>query len=105
MVIDASDVEYTHLLLEENFNTLYQRCLTPDQKKHLCDLYSAARYASWKVARQRPADSSVSGDLKMTNMQLATILQNSGDIGEFLILAAEAVRLAAALVPTPADAC
>jgi len=106
MLID--DVEYTYLLLEENFETLYQRCLTSEQKRRLSDMRSAARYACWKVAKQvrpdeRAVDSSVCHDLKMTNRQLATVLQNLGDIGPFLILAAEAVRLAAALVPAPAD--
>ena len=106
MLID--DVEYTYLLLEENFETLYRHCLTKEQKKRLADMRSAARYACWKAARLvrpegRTVDSTVCRDLKMTNMQLAAILQNLGDIGPFLTVAAEAVRLAAVLVPAPAD--
>ena len=106
MLID--DVEYTYLLLEENFEKLYRHCLTKEQKKRLSDMRSAARYASWKAAKQvspdgRAVDSSVSRDLKVTNMQLAAILQNLGDIGPFLSVAAEAVRLGAVLVPAPAD--
>jgi hypothetical protein len=109
MLID--DVEYTYLLLEENFETLYRHCLTKEQKKRLSDMRSSARYACWKAAKQvgpdgravDSSDSSVSHDLKKTNMQLATILQNLGDIGPFLIVAAEAVRLASALVPAPLD--
>jgi hypothetical protein len=109
MLIDASEVEYTYLLLEENFGALYQCCVTPDQKKCLCDLFSAARYACWKVMQQmhrdgRVADSIVSRDLKLANSQLAAILQNLGDAGAFLSAAAEAVRLATALVPAPVDA-
>jgi len=109
MLSDASDVEYTYLLLEENFNALYHRCVSQDQKKRLCDLYSAARYACWKAAEQmrrdgRIANSIVSLDLKMANTQLAAILQNLGDAGAFLSAAAEAVRLATALVPAPVDA-
>jgi len=108
MPIDASEVEYTYLLLEENFGTLYQSCLTADQKKQLSDLYSAARYACWKAVEQarrdeRAVDSIVSRDLKMTNLQLATTLQNLGDIGACLTLAAEAVRLASAVAPAPVD--
>jgi hypothetical protein len=106
MLID--DVEYTYLLLEENFETLYRHCLTKEQKKRLSDMRSAARYACWKAAKQgradeRVVDSSLSRDLKMTNMQLAAILQNLSDIGPFLIVAAEAVRLGAALAPVPVD--
>ena len=41
----GDEIEDTFLLLEENFYTLYQRCSTSEQKKHLCDTYSAARYA------------------------------------------------------------
>jgi len=107
MPIDASEVEYTYLLLEENFGTLYQSCLTADQKKQLSDLYSAARYACWKAVEQarrdEGGDSIVSRDLKMTNLQLATTLQNLGDIGACLTLAAEAVRLASAVAPAPVD--
>ena len=108
MPTDVSEVEYTYLLLEENFGALYQSCLTADQKKHLSDLYSAARYACWKAVEQARrdqggADSIVSHDLKMTNLRLAPILQNLGDIGACLTLAAEAVRLASAVAPAPVD--
>jgi len=108
MPIDAFEVEYTYLLLEENFGTLYQRCLTANQKKQLCDLLSAARYARWKAVEQarrdeRAVDSIVSRDLKMTNQQFATTLQNLGDIGACLTLAAEAVRLASSVAPVPVD--
>ncbi len=103
------EIEDTFLLLEENFYTLYQRCSTSEQKKHLCDTYSAARYACWKVVKQeRPdmlrVDSNASRDLKMTNMQLAAMLQKPGDIGASLSLAAEAVRLATSLATDPAAA-
>jgi hypothetical protein len=103
------EIEDTFLLLEENFYTLYQRCSTSEQKKHLCDTYSAARYACWKVAEQaRPdvwsVDSNASQDLKMANMQLAAMLQIPGDIGASLSLAAEAVRLATSLTTGPAAA-
>jgi len=102
------EIEDTFLLLEESFDTLYQHCSTSEQKKHLCDMYSGARYACWKVARQarpdeRPVDPSVSQDLKVANMQLAAILQNLDDVGAFLSLAAEAVRLSALLAPPSAD--
>ena len=116
MLIDASgdrtyrdEIEDTFLLLEENFDTLYQRCSTSEQKRHLCDTYSAARYACWKVARpalpyERSVDSRAFQDLKMANMQLGAMLQNLDDIGAFLSLAAEAVRLATSLAPPSADA-
>jgi hypothetical protein len=95
--------------LEENFNTLYQHCSTSEQKKQLSDTHSAARYAWWKVRRQaRPGESSVdsraSHDLKMVNLQLAAVLKDLDDIGAFLSLAAEAVRLAESLAPPSADA-
>jgi hypothetical protein len=107
--IYRDEIEDTFLLLEENFYTLYQRCSTPEQKKHLCDTYSAARYACWKVAKQarpegRSVDSNASQDLKTTNIQLAAILHNPGDIGASLSLAAEAVRLATSLTTGPAAA-
>jgi len=103
------EVEHTYLLLEENFDTLYQYCLTSEQKKQLSDTHSAARYALWKVGQQvRPdgsgAGSAASQDLKIANMQLNTRLKNLEDIGAFLSLAEEAVRLATSLAPPSADA-
>lgn len=103
------EIEDTFLLLEENFYALYQRCSTSEQKRHLCDTYSAARYACWKVAKEarpdrRSVDSNASQDLKLANMQFAAMLQNPGDIGASLSLAAEAVRLATSLAPPSADA-
>jgi hypothetical protein len=95
--------------LHENFDTLYQHCSTSEQKRQLSDMHSATRYARWKVGQpRRPGESRVSAipsqDLKMANMQLTALLQNLGDIGGFLSLAAEAVRLAASLSPPSADA-
>lgn len=103
------EVEHTYLLFDENFNMLYQHCSTSEQKKQLSDTHSATRYASWKVGQQLlPDESSVrtvaSQDLKMANRQLTAMLKNPGDIGAFLKLAAEAVRLAASLSPPLADA-
>ena len=40
----------------------------------------------------------------MANMLLTATLKNLGDIGAFLRIAAEAVRLAASLAPPSADA-
>ena len=107
--IYRDEIEDTFLLLEENFYTLYQRCSTSEQKKHLCDTYSAARYACWKVVKQaapdgRSVDSNASRDLKRTNVQLAATLQKLGDVGASLSLAAEAVRLATSLTTDPAAA-
>jgi hypothetical protein len=103
------EIEHTYLLLEENFDTLYQHCSPSDQKRQLSDTYSATRYTLWKVGQQqRPDESSVgtiaSQDLKMVNMLLTALLKNLGDIGAVLSVAAEAVRLAASLAPPSADA-
>ena len=102
------EVEHTYLLLDENFDTLYQRCSTSEQKKQLSDTHSATRYTLWKVGQQgRPTESSVgtiaSQDLKMANMLLTAMLKNLGDIGAVLSVAAEAVRLAALLAPRSTD--
>jgi hypothetical protein len=88
--------------LGENFATLYQRCSTSQQKKELSDTYSAARYVLWKVGEQarrheRSVGAPAHQDLQMANTQLNTMLKNRGDVGAFLSLAAEAVRLASSL--------
>jgi hypothetical protein len=93
--------------LDENFDTLYRHCSTPEQKKQLSDTHSATRYTRWKVGQQlRPDESSASTiasrDLNTANRQLTAMLNNLVDIGAFLSLAAEAVRLAASLsLPSP----
>jgi hypothetical protein len=61
------------------------------------------------VGRQgRPDESSIGAtayqDLKTANMQLKTKLKKLDDIGAFLSLADEAVRMAASLAPPSADA-
>jgi len=103
------EVEHTYLLLNENFDILYRHCSTSEQKKLLSDTHSVTRYTSWKVGQQlRPDESSpstiASRDLKKANGQLTAMLTNLGDIGAFLRLAAEAVRLAASLSPPSAEA-
>ena|ERR1700687_1457154 len=103
------EVEDTYLLLHENFDTLYRHCSTSEQKKQLSDTHSVTRYTRWKVGQQlRPDESSASTiafrDLKMANLQLTMMLSNLGDIGAFLSLAAEAVRLAASLSPPSTEA-
>ena len=103
------EVEHTYLLLDENFITLYQHCSTSAQKKQLRDTHSATRYTRWKVGQpRRSGESNVSAipsqDLKIANVQLTEMLKNLDDIGAFLNLAAEAVRLAVSLSPPSADA-
>jgi hypothetical protein len=103
------EVEHTYLLLDENFDTLYEHCSTTEQKKQLSDTHSATRYTLWKVGQQGRRDESgvgtiASQDLKMANRLLTAMLQNLGDIGAVLSVAAEAVRLAASLTPPSADA-
>ena len=98
----GDEIERTYLTLEENFATLYQRCSTSEQKKELSDTHSAARYAFWKAGEQaRPPERSAGAtayqDLQMANLRLNTMLKNRGDVGAFLGLAAEAVRLASSL--------
>lgn len=103
------EIENTHLTLEENFDTLYEHCLTSEQKKQLSDTHSAARYALWKVGQQVRSDeessvgTTASQDLKIANVQLNAMLKNLDDVGTFLSLAAEAVRLASLLAPPSAD--
>jgi hypothetical protein len=103
------EVEHTYLLLDENFDTLYRRCSTSEQKKQLSDTRSVTRYTRWKVGQQLRPDESrarriASRDLKMANVQLTAMLTNPGDIDAFLSLATEAVRLAASLSQPSADA-
>jgi len=102
-------IEATFLLLEDNFDTLYQRCSTSEQKRHLIGTYSATRYACWKMGKQERVDegkpdSEAARDLKIINARLVAMLPGVDDVDAFLGLAAQATRLAALLVPPSTDA-
>lgn len=94
-----AEVEVTCRSLEEHYKTLYEKCVSPEQKTQLRNTYSAARYAFWKFDETEPAvksdhAKSTYNDLKITNSRITAMLKKVDDIAEFLILAAEAVRLA-----------
>lgn len=94
-----AEVEVTCRSLEEHYKTLYEKCVSPEQKTQLRNTYSAARYAFWKFDETEPAvksdhAKSTYNDLKITNSRITTMLKKVDDIAEFLSLAAEAVRLA-----------
>jgi hypothetical protein len=93
------EIEVTCRSLEEHFKMLYEKCVTPAQKRQLRNTYSAARYVFWKFDETEPADKSdlvakTYKDLEVTNTRIKAMLKNMGDIDVFLNLAAEAVRLA-----------
>jgi hypothetical protein len=94
-----AEIEATCRSLEEHFETLYEKCVTADQKAQLRNTYSAARYACWKVDETEAAGDgdladSTFNDLKVINTRIKAMLRNIDDIDGFLSLAAEAVRLA-----------
>jgi hypothetical protein len=103
-----AEIEVTCRSLEEHFKTLYEKCVTPDQKTQLRNTYSAARYAFWKFDETEPAvksdlAESTYHDLKVTNSRINAMLKNVDDIAVFLDLAEEAVRLAEFPVAGQAD--
>ncbi len=103
-----AEIEDTCRSLEEHFDMLYEKCITADQKTQLCNTYSAARYAFWKVGERESAVEgdlveSTYNDLKVTNTRMNAMLKNVDDIAVFLNLAAEAVRLAELPVAVEAD--
>lgn len=98
----TAEIEITYLSLEENFKTLYQRCRTHVQKKHLRENYSLARYAFWKASDEEVLERNAVcektyDNLKSTNAEINEALRNAEDITVFLKLAGEATRLAASL--------
>ena len=103
-----AEIEMTCRSLEEHFEMLYEKCVTADQKAQLRNTYSAARYAFWKFDERESAvegdlAESTYNDLRVTNTRIKAMLKNVDDIAVFLVLAAEAVRLAEFLVAVEVD--
>ncbi len=103
-----AEIEVTCRSLEEHYKTLYEKCVTADQKTQLRNTYSAARYAFWKFDEMESAvksdlAESTYNDLKVANARITAMLKNVDDIPAFLNLAAEAVRLAELPVDGQAD--
>ncbi len=104
-----AEVEVTCRSLEEHYKTLYEKCVTPDQKTQFRNTYSAARYAFWKFDETEPAlksdlATSTYNELKVTNSRIKAMLKKKvDDIAVFLNLVAEAVRLSELPVDGQAD--
>ena len=101
------EIEVTCRILEEHFEMLYGKCVTADQKTQLCNMYSAVRYAYWKLdERESALDGDLAkrtyDDLKVINVRITRMLKNVDDTAVFLTLTAEAVRLAE--IPAAAEA-
>lgn len=96
-------IETNYRQLDDGFDTAYVQCATAEQKKQLRETLSAAEDAYWAAVADALADNNgfvlkIRDDLEAKNREVKGHLRNLKDITAFLRAAAEATRLAAALV-------
>lgn len=96
-------IETNYRQLDDGFDTAYAQCTTAAQKKQLRETLSAAEDAYWAAVADALADNNsfvlkIRDDLEQKNREVKGHLRNLQDITVFLRAAAEATRLAAALV-------
>lgn len=99
-IVDA--VSAIHDQFEDNWDTLYAKCTTDDQRKHLAALRSAASDAFWKVqAAELLADnnfiSSMIDGLNDATKKVQDALDSLVKIDDYIKTADEAVQLATSL--------
>jgi hypothetical protein len=98
-----AEVETTYDLLEENFDALYERCESLEQRQLLRGLHSSARDAYWRAVATAMQDGNqivreIYTDLVDANQQIKLMIVNLQVVDALLSLARQAVRLAAALI-------
>ncbi len=96
-------VEMTYVLLEENFDTLYENCESQNDRVLLRNLHASARDAYWRAVASALKDGNqvvheIFLDLNAANQQIKDLLANLQDVGALLSLARQAVRLAGSLI-------
>ena len=102
-------VQSAYEVLDENFDTLYQSCKTPEQKQSLRSLHDAARDTYWRAVAVVLKDNSpvvceIYAELQQANQDLKALIANLQNISALIQLVTQAVRLAASLVTLAAVA-
>lgn len=102
-------IKNTYDQLDDNFDTLYAKCTTDDQRKQLKSLLASARDAFFAATAKSLTDNNPTVDaltkqLEDTNTDLGKQLAAIKDIAATLALCTEALKLAAALATLAAAA-
>src|SRR5690242_10674419 len=96
-------VQSAYEVLDENFDTLYDRCASQEQKQSLRSLHVAARDTYWRAVAVVLKDNSpvvceIYTELTQANQDLKDLIANLQNIAAFIQLLTQAVRLSASLV-------
>lgn len=102
-------IKNTYDQLDDNFDALYSKCTTDDQKQQLKSLLASARDAFFAATAKSLTDNNPTVDaltkqLQDTNADLGKQLTGIKDIVGTLALCTEALKLAAALATLAAAA-
>lgn len=98
-----AEVEATYFLLEENFDTIYERCTETSERQLLRNLHAAARDAYWRGVASSLEDGNqvvrdIYADLSAANQQIRDLISSLQNVAALLSLVKQAVRLAGSLV-------
>lgn len=96
-------IESAYQVLDNNFDDLYAACHSGEEKSQLRNLHAAARDAYWRGVATRLCDDNsvvraVYDDLNRANQELRDSLRDLQHLSAVIVLATQAVRLAASLV-------
>ncbi len=102
-------IKDTYDEIDDNFDALYAKCTTDDQKQQLKSLLACTRDAFFAAAAKSLSDNNPTVDtltkqLQDTNADLGDQLTDIKDIVATLALCTEALKLAAALATLAAAA-
>src|SRR4051794_6251377 len=102
-------IQDLYFKLDQNFNTLYAACQTPDQQNQLRRDYVNARDAFWEARNrafldQGPVVASVVNDLQNAKQSLDSDLKNLKDVVQTLKTIDTAVSFASRLIAVGAAA-
>ena len=96
-------IKQTYDLLDDNFDAIYVKCVTPDQKTMLIALRDAARDAFWRAVAEHLSDNHAVialtiNELQDTNTKIQADVETLSNISDFLDTVTQGVKLAGALV-------
>ena len=90
-------------VIDQNFEDVYERCTTAEQKTSLRSLHVAARDTYWRAVAvvlkdDNPVVCEIYAELQQANQGLRDLIANMQNISAFISLMTQAVRLASSLV-------
>lgn len=96
-------IQNAYQVIDDNFETVYDQCTSPEQKQNVRSLHVAARDTYWRAVAvvlkdNNPVVCEIYAELQVANQSLRDLIANMQNISAFISLMTQAVRLASSLV-------